>query len=368
MNLHQENIFLTALEPSAFNYGLRIINFLLSKYKIYLIFSKSYLEKNNLLNHPNIKLVYDSDNLTVMGFFEVLSKLFLIRNVYKKIEKVIKKNKFKFCLTIDAWGFNKKLQDLFYSVQPSSKRYHFIAPKTWAWGSFRNKSLKVLNKLFCIFPFEENYFKKYSINAKYVGNPLLDIIDISKDFILEKEKYSKNKAVLMPGSRPQEIKNHLPFLLKFSNFLVKRGYKIYMPLSLNIKDMINQYNIPNYINLSFGNSIEILKQATFGVIASGTASLEAALCGVPHIVIYKLNPFTYFLGRLLVKLPYISLVNILLEKKLIKEHIQNLNLDKLKKDFLSLEKNRKYYLYQFLNLYKILKYGCFENLKKELLL
>ncbi len=367
MNLHQENIFLTALEPSAFNYGMRIINFLLPKYKIFLIFSKSYLEKYKLLDNPKINLIFDSDNLVVMGIFEVISKFFVIKNTLKQIKNLLKTNKFKFCLTIDAWGFNKKVHDIFFSIQPSAKRYHFIAPKTWAWGSFRNRSLKILNKLFCIFPFEENYFKSYFINAKYIGNPLLDTISSSGNFILNKKKHNQNKVVLMPGSRPQEIKNHLPFLVKFSSFLIKKGYKIYMPLTFNVKNIINQHNIPGYINISFGNSIKVLKNATFGIIASGTASLEAALCGVPHIVIYKLNPLTYLLGKILVKLPYVSLVNILLGKNVVKEHIQYLNINKLKKDFLDLEKNKNYYLCQFMNLYEILKYGCFDNLKKELI-
>lgn len=376
MNLLQENIFLTALEPSAFNYGLRLLSFLLPKYKVYAIFSKSFLKEKKLLNHPNLKLIFDSDNLTSLGFFEVLSKYRIVRSLLKDIENLVKKEKFKFILSLDAWAFHEKIHKVFFKFQSSTKRYHFIPPKTWAWGEFRNKSLKILDELFCIFPFEERYFKNFGINAIYVGNPLLDIIFDSENLIKQKLKKDINKTrnlniILMPGSRPQEIKNLMPFFLNitkniFNKLKDKYSINFFMPLTPNVRNLIENYKIPNYICLSFGNSLKILKKADFGIITSGTASLEAALCGVPHIVVYKLNIFTYLLGRILVKIPYISLVNILLQKKLMKEHIQFLKEKKIEKDFIDLIDNKNIYLAHFLKIRKILKHGCFENLEKLL--
>lgn len=264
-----------------------------------------------------------------MGFIEVVKNL---RTILKNIEACqndIEDNQPDALILIDYPGFNMRIAKWVKEKMPDLRVYYYISPQVWAWKSNRVHTLKkVVDKMFVILPFEKDFYRKYNFEVDYVGHPLIDDLDG------ESEINSPEKIIaLLPGSRAQEIERHLEKMASvFSEYPEHRF--IVAGVSTVNKSLYDQV-LKQYprLELVMDNPRSVLKKAAAALVASGTATLETALMGIPQVVCYKGSFISYHIAKRLVKIKYISLVNLVVDRPLIKELIQNdLNSDNLKRE------------------------------------
>ena len=277
-----------------------------------------------------MELIYHSDQMAFLGFVEVVKHLPFIRSVQKKLIEVIKKESIKNVVLIDYPGFNlsiaKKLKALGVKV------IYYVSPQIWAWAKGRiRKVKKYVDKMLVVFPFEVESYKKENIEVEYVGHPLPERVSrysfLSKSEICKKFNLDEKKDILlvMPGSRRQEVKEIFPEAIKAAGRLSKKfNLQIVVARSKNIDEnyLKDLSGSEKFVSIE-GYNYELMKYSHFGIIKSGTSTLESGYFTLPMVIIYKTSSLTYLIGKQLVKLDYIGMVNILLEDKLVPELIQN---------------------------------------------
>ena len=273
----------------------------------------------------------------VMGFVEVLAKAGkLLKNVKFCKEDIIAWNP-DVVILIDYPGFNFKIAE--FAHKAGFKVFYYIAPKVWASRESRIKKLKAyVDKLFIVFPFEKAYFDAKGVEYIYKGNPLVDAVDGSpamletrQDFLERTGLEDKPIIAMLAGSRKGEISTMMPVLTEFAAKMHSIArYADYQFLiagapSRSMKDYEPWLTRENrkYIKVLFGETQSIIRHAEAGVINSGTASLETALFGTPQVVGYITNPVTYWIAKKIVKIRYISLGNLIVDRLAFKEFIQD---------------------------------------------
>ena len=273
----------------------------------------------------------------VMGFVEVLAKAGkLLRNV-KFCKEDILAWKPDVVILIDYPGFNFKIAE--FAHKAGFKVFYYIAPKVWASRESRIKKLKAyVDKLFIVFPFEKAYFDAKGVEYIYKGNPLVDavggspaMLESRQDFLERAGLDDKPIIAMLAGSRKGEISTMMPVLTEFAgkmHSLAKySGYQFLIAgaPSRTMKDYEPWLTRENkkYIKVLFGETQSIIRHAEAGVINSGTASLETALFGTPQVVGYITNPLTYMIAKKIVKIKYISLGNLIIDRLAFKEFIQD---------------------------------------------
>lgn len=263
----------------------------------------------------------DIKDISVVGFWEVAKKYTFFSKLLEKSKNEIKSRNADVVIPVDYPGFNFKISE--YAKSLNIPVIYYIAPQLWAWGKNRAKKLAgSVDKLLTVFPFEEEYFRKFQIDATFVGHPLLEDEDIKKTV----PNYDERDKIiaLLPGSRKQEIEKHIDVFADISEKLKKHlpEYKFVIAKTSNVDDIYYKFKSKN-IKIDFTeNSRELMRISKAGIVKSGTSNLEAALCGLPFAMVYKTSFFTYYMGKSLINLPWISIVNILLNKNVIKEFIQ----------------------------------------------
>ncbi len=290
----------------------------------------------------------------VMGFVEVLAKAGRLMGNVRLCKKDILEWNPDVVILIDYPGFNFKIAE--FAHKAGFKVFYYIAPKVWASREGRIKKLKkYVDKLFIVFPFEKPYFDAKGIDYIYKGNPLVDAVDGSKamnetrqDFLSRTGLPDKPIIALLAGSRKGEISTMMPVLTEFAGKMHKLPeYNDYQFIiagapSRNIKDYEQWLTDENrdYIKVIFGETQSILRQAEAAVVNSGTASLETVLIGTPQVVGYIMHPLTYWIARKIIKVKYISLGNLCIDKFAFKEFIQDAcNPDALVKEIRDLIEN-----------------------------
>ena len=269
------------------------------------------------------------DEVSYMGFWEVFKNLKNIYNLINECKDDILQFSPDLVLLVDYPGFNLRIAEFAHKNKITT--YYYISPKIWAWKKSRiNKIRKYVNRMFVIFPFEQEYYKDFNLNVEYLGNPVFEDIN-GKKFNFD---YNKKPVIsLFPGSREQEVSLVLPVMLEVVKFFPDYNFVISATNSFNI-DFYNTY-IDKYenVDLIYGKSLEILSVSKAALVTSGTATLETALMNVPQIVCYKTSNLSYLIAKYLVKIKYISLVNILLNKESLVELIQSkLTVDNLRQN------------------------------------
>jgi len=275
-------------------------------------------------------LMYHTDQMAFLGFAEVVKHIPFIRKVQKNLIDVIKKEEIGCVVLIDYPGFNlsiaKKLKPL------GVKIIYYVSPQLWAWAKGRVKKVrKLVDKMLVVFPFEVEFYRKENVNVEYVGHPLLERINqynfLSRDQFFSKFKLEKGKEILlvMPGSRKQEVKAIFPEAIKAANKLAQQfNLQVVVARSKNIDEKyFQQDNISGKFITIEDHNYELMKYSHFGIIKSGTSTLEAGFFALPMIVVYKTSPLTYMIGKQLVKLDRIGMVNILLDEMVVPELIQD---------------------------------------------
>ena len=275
-------------------------------------------------------LIYHTDHMAFLGFVEVVKHLPFIRKVQKKLIEVIKKEEIGCVVLIDYPGFNlsiaKKLKPL------GIKIIYYVSPQLWAWAKGRVKKVrKLVDKMLVVFPFEVDFYKKENVNVEHVGHPLVERINqykfLSKDEFFLKFNLDRQKEILlvMPGSRKQEVKEIFPEVITAANRLAADfNMQVVVARSKNIDEKYFQQDsgLEKFITIEEHN-YELMNYSHFGIIKSGTSTLEAGFFALPMIVVYKTSPLTYIIGKQLIKLDRIGMVNILLDEMVVPELIQN---------------------------------------------
>ncbi len=262
-------------------------------------------------------------NISIMGFVEVLLNL---RSIFANMDFC--KNQISsfapdVVVLIDFPGFNLRIAE--FCKSKGIKVVYYISPKVWAWKESRAKKLeKYVDLLLLIFPFEVDYFKKWKVKAVYVGNPLLDeIAHFNPNTLFRQQNDLSDKPIiaLLPGSRKQEIKTTLPLMMELA-----KSYPDYQFLVAGAPSISKEMYAPfvnQNVKIIYNQTYDILNLSTAAIVCSGTATLEAALFDVPQVCAYAANPISYFIAKMLVKVQYISLVNLNLHKEAICELVQS---------------------------------------------
>ena len=279
------------------------------------------------------KLVMHYEDFSYMGFLEVIVNAKKILSYISLCKKDIEEYNPDVIIYIDYPGFNMKIAE--WAKRKNFINHFYISPKVWVWKEYRVKKIKrVIDKMYVILPFEEGfYINKHNYKVDFVGHPLLDAIENQKEFnrqeFLTKNKISSKPVIaLLPGSRNQEIIKLLPLMLDVvSNF---KDYQIIIAgapnKSINYyeKIILSNKESRSSIKVICNQTYDILRISSAAIVTSGTATLETALFKVPQVVCYKTSMISYLIGRLLIhNLKFISLVNIILDKHVVKELIQN---------------------------------------------
>ncbi|ABL01901.1 lipid-A-disaccharide synthase [Candidatus Ruthia magnifica str. Cm (Calyptogena magnifica)] len=262
---------------------------------------------------------WDQKQINVMGFSEVLKKLPFLLRLRKLIIVYFSNQKPDVFIGVDAPDFNFVIERKLKSQ--GVKTVHFISPSIWAWRQFRIKKIKQSSDLvLCLFPFEVDFYQAHNQRALFVGHPLAQSL-------LPRKSHIKTKNILlMPGSRQSEVKRLLPEMLLAAKIMLVQDPMLTFHLALANDELLNWAttqveNIP--VEISLGRAHACMLNVDLALVASGTATLELALVGVPMVVVYKLSSVSYFIALILVKSKYISLPNIIANKNLVPELIQN---------------------------------------------
>ncbi len=278
-----------------------------------------------------------------VGFVEIFDKFSYYYNLRKKILKFVERENIKNIILVDFPGFNLHIAKI---LKEKNKRiFYYVIPQIWAWGNWRWKYLhKYVDFSFCIFPFEEKELREKGVNAFYVGHPLIE--EVEKIEYLPKEIFS-----FLPGSRKSEIKALLPVYKKIADKLKD----IYPSHSFKIS-LLKEFDFDNKkFEVYKGDAKDILRVSQAAFIASGTATLEAALIGVPFLIFYRVSNITYFLAKIFAKVKYAGIPNILLKREEIKEYIQNINTHKVIEDFKKVINEKEKFIKIKMEIFKIFK-------------
>jgi len=261
--------------------------------------------------------------MAFMGFVEVLANVRTIARNLQIVKADIAAYSPDVLILIDFPGFNLKIAS--YAKKAGIKVCYYISPKVWAWNQRRVLKIKrVVDRLFCILPFEVDFYRKWGMEVDYVGNPLLDAIAAHTDnprFMEDNQLAGKPIIALLPGSRHMEISKLLPVMSELA-FRFPAHHCVVAGAPNFDEHYYKQYMGDADLPIVFNATYDLLKHAEAAVVASGTATLETALLNVPQVVVYKANPLSIAIGRLVIQVKFISLVNLILNKPAVKELIQ----------------------------------------------
>ncbi len=295
------------------------------------------------------KILKHYRDLAFMGFYEVIRNFPTIIRNFGVIKKQILDVNPKVVVLMDYPGFNLRL--LSWLKQNDFIVIYYIAPQAWAWKENRVKKMaKYIDELLVILPFEEEFFRTRGVKTEFVGHPLLQ----SK---LESQSLKESRQIaLLPGSRKQEVEHILPLMLSVQSEI--SDYKFVIAAMSHIGESFYKRIIGDKkAVLIFDNSDEVIGNSEFALVSSGTATLQTALAEVPQIVCYKSGWLNYELGKRLIKVPFISLVNLIFGKEIVRELIQdNLNTASLITEIKKLQdlNNRKVLKENYQSLRKLL--------------
>ena len=275
-----------------------------------------------------VERIIDSQTLAVVGITEVLSKLGTIRRALRIVKKAIRRIRPDLLILIDFPDFNFLVAS--YARRMGVPVLYYISPQIWAWRQSRVKRIKQLvDHMAVILPFEAAFYRKHRVPVTFVGHPLLDRIPPQASTTTPPETLSRPTIGLLPGSREKEIATLLPVMLGAARkirrhlpaavFLVSRAASIEKAL---IDDLLANHagNLP--VEIVDGQVVDLFRRSQILIAASGTVTLEAGLHGVPTIIIYSVSPVSYWLGKRLIKVKHIGIVNLIVQQALLPELIQ----------------------------------------------
>jgi lipid-A-disaccharide synthase len=291
----------------------------------------------DMMKEAGAVLVKHYRDLAFMGFVEVVRHLGTILRNMRFCKKDILDFKPDLVVLIDYPGFNIPIAE--FAKQKGYKTVYYISPQVWAWKEGRVKTLKkVIDKMLVILPFEKQFYQKWNYQVEYVGHPLIEVLADWRIGSLADSLQSANELMsnepmpippqrnrliaLLPGSRKQEVKTKLPVMLEVSRDFPDLQFVVAQAPSLD-DEFIQQFtrDYPN-VEVWKGKTYDLLQRSEAALVASGTATLETALIGVPEVVCYKGSAISYEIAKRVIRVKYISLVNLIMDREVVKELIQ----------------------------------------------
>lgn len=264
----------------------------------------------------------------IMGFWEVITRLGKIRDNFRICKADLLQFNPDVLILIDYPGFNLRMAR--FAQKHGIKVFYYISPKIWAWKESRIRKIKAyVDQMFVIFPFEVDFYARHNFPVVYEGNPLIDAVDGKIEnkasfgaFVRDQGLEDKPIVAILPGSRKQEIDRNLGEMIRVIRHFPDHQYVIAGAPSID-RSYYEQYLHVHNLSYVHDQTYELLSHSSAAIITSGTATLEAALFDVPQVVCYKAGVISYHIARHFVKVPYISLVNLNMEREVVKELIQD---------------------------------------------
>ncbi len=285
----------------------------------------------NKMAESGVKLLANVAQTAVVGLTEVVSKLFGFIKIIRSLTKSLDNLKPDLVILIDYPDFNLNIVAR-AAKKRNIKIFYYISPQVWAWRKGRiNQIKKLVNKMAVILPFEVDFYASRGFHVHYVGHPLLDLVKQNYSKTESRQKFNlagaKTTIGLLPGSRISEVEKLLPEMLRAAASLQKQipDIQFVLPLADTLEEkIINEIisRVDIKINVIRGNTYDVISCADLAIVASGTATLETALLGIPMIIVYKISPLSYFIGKLVISVQNIGLVNIIAGKTIVPELIQ----------------------------------------------
>ncbi len=270
-------------------------------------------------------LVKHYREMAFMGVWEVLRNIRTISRLLKACKQDLEAWKPDAVVLVDYGGFNLRIAKHIKAKKLPIKTIFYISPKVWAWNTGRAWKIKrLIDRLLVIFPFEVDFYKKFDYKVFYVGNPLLDAIAQFKPNATFRQENALNDLptiALLPGSRKQELAKLLPIMLEVASLFPQ--YQFVVAAVRNLDESVYE-NCKKHVNvkLVWDSAYDLLTMADAAVVTSGTATLETALFHVPQAVVYRTSGLTYEIVKRIIKVPYLSLVNLIAQKEVVRELIQ----------------------------------------------
>ena len=267
------------------------------------------------------------EDAAVVGLWEVLKRYGWFKARFDEMLAEAKAQRPDVLLLIDYPGFNLRFAEAVKRELPETRIVYYISPQVWAWNKGRiPKMARLLDEMLCLFPFEVPIFEEAGLKTTFVGHPLVDELEERRISGAAREP---GLVGLFPGSREREIARLFPMMLETAREMAagREGLRFEAPaaspkLAATMRGLVDAYGLHALVRITDGGSHALMQRAACGVIASGTATLEAAYFGLPYCLVYKVAWPTYLIARLLVKLEHIGLVNILAGEGVVEEFIQ----------------------------------------------
>jgi lipid-A-disaccharide synthase len=283
------------------------------------------------LKHLGIKSIYNLKEITYIGFTNVLLNLFKINKKINQTVKAILDFNPDILFTVDSPDFTLRVAKIIKNKNSNIKTIHYVAPQVWAWREGRVKKIKkFIDHILLLFTFEKKFFEKEKVSCEFVGHPLLD--DTRDARIDVNQVVGKNKAIvsIFPGSRISEINLHMPILINFIRLMSKKYYDFIYIFHSNqsygelIHSYIKNSSLTNCEVISDNNiKLHLLKKSIFSIVKSGTVSLEVCNSKIPSVIIYKTNFINFLIIKILVKVKYANIINIIANEEIIPELLQS---------------------------------------------
>jgi lipid-A-disaccharide synthase len=300
----------------------------------------------DLMKAQGVDLLKHYRTMAYMGFVEVAVNLRKVLGNIALCKKDILDYQPDIVILVDYPGFNLRIAD--FAHENGFKVVYYISPQIWAWKRRRvHKIKRSVDKMLVILPFEEEFYKRYGVDVTFVGNPLLDELAKvgtgNRSIFLRRNSLGERREIiaLLPGSRRQEVKRTLPVMIKVASHFPNYQFVVAGVSSLDrslYKDIMGQSDVFYVENQTY----ELLQNSSAALVTSGTATLETALFSIPEVVCYKATDFSYRLAKWMIKVKFISLVNLIMDREVVKELIQgDLNEDNLVKELDQLLHNGK---------------------------
>ena len=282
------------------------------------------------LQQEGITLLSSSDELAVVGIVEVIKKIKTVWRVYKRLSHYLKEQRPDLLILVDYPEFNLRLARV--AKKLGIPIVYYISPQVWAWRSGRVKLIRrLVRKMIVIFPFEREFYQQHGVDVEWVGHPLTESVKAT----LNKEEFCRRHGLdsakpilgLLPGSRESEIERLLPVMRDAAERLHAKDPSIQfvLPLASSLENSpLMKDQMPAFIRLIRQQTYDTIHAADLIVTASGTVTVETAILETPMIISYIVSPFTYWLGRKFIKVPFIGMVNLIAGKEVAKELIQEM--------------------------------------------
>ncbi len=267
------------------------------------------------------------DRAAVMGVWEVLKNYRWFRQRFYEMLEEVREFRPDVLLLVDYPGFNLRFAKAVKQAVPETRIVQYVCPQVWAWNKRRIPMMaRILDEVLCLFPFEQAIFQNKNLKTTFVGHPLVDELETNK---ISEVTRDERLVGLFPGSREREVAGLFPLMIEVARELdrVKPGLCYEVPaasavLGKEIQRLLEEAGMADRVRVTKGGSHSLMQRAGCAVIASGTATLEAAYYGLPYCLVYRVAPLTYLMAKLLVKIRRIGIVNILAEKDVVREFVQ----------------------------------------------